>query len=105
MRFILRGPARDYISLAFLWLIVHALPWFWLADGRHFHWEIVEAKKLLEYGFWARKGAILSYGMYAGILPHPGDFNYVNHPYPILWLYTLLYLLFGKVGPYALIGV
>src|SRR6185369_11013594 len=98
-------PQRDYLYLTLFYLAVQALPWIWLGDGRHFHWEIIQAKKLMDYGFLARKGAVLTYGAYAGILPNPGDFNYVNHPLPILWLYTLLYALFGKAGDYALVGI
>ena len=46
----------------------------------------------------------MSPGMYVGLFSNPAEFNYVNHPYPIIWLYALLYWAFGKLGMYLLIA-
>ncbi|TAK93978.1 MAG: hypothetical protein EPO07_17425 [Verrucomicrobia bacterium] len=65
--------------------------------------ETWQAKKLLEYGFWHRHGAaILSPGTDTGILPNPELFNRSHHPYPIMWVYTLLYTFAGAAGGAAL---
>lgn len=104
MRICLQRPYREYCGLAIVWLTVHALPLTWLNTGRYYHFEVIQARKLLEYGFWARKGAILYNGWNVGVLPNPADHNYVNHPYPIFWLYTFLYWLFGQVGLYAYVA-
>jgi hypothetical protein len=104
MRIAVRRPSRDFVLLALLWLVIHSPVWFWLAEGRNYIWDIAQAKKLLDYGFWARKGAIMEHASYFGILPNPSDFNYVDHPYPIFWLHALLYKFFGSAGPYALVA-
>jgi hypothetical protein len=102
----LQSRSRGYFLLGSLWVITHALPLLWLANERLFHMEIVQAKKLLDYGFWARKGALLAAGGWCnGMLANPGDHNYVNHPYPIWWLYTLLYWLSGKIGVYSFVAL
>jgi hypothetical protein len=90
--------------LILLWLAVQALPFSWLATGHYYHNEISEARKVLDYGFWARKGAYLYTEWSVGRLPNPWEHNYVNHPYPIEWLYTLLYWILGKAGIYALVA-
>jgi hypothetical protein len=59
-------------------------------------WEVWEAKKLLEYGFVERQGAIINNHYMTGRVPEPAMFNYTNHPYPILWLDTLAYALGGQ---------
>src|ERR1041385_462210 len=102
MRTFWHGPARGCVLLCLVWLCANALPLVWLAGGRYDHWEVVEARKLLDYGFWARHGAMLDAGTYVGRLANPGDYNYAHHPYPLFWLDTLLYWLFGKVGVYTL---
>ena len=61
--------------------LLHAQPWS--------YWEVWEAKKLNEYGFFERRGALLDTHYLAGILPHPEKFNYVNHPAPIHWVNML----------------
>ena len=96
---------REYGLLTLVWFAVHALPLYWLTEGRNYTGEIVQSRTLLDYGFWARKGAYLTGIMSAGIVPNPADFNYTNHPYPIVWLYTLLYWLFGPAGDFALIAL
>ena len=58
-----------------LFPLLQAQPWS--------YWEVSEAKKLNEYGFFERRGALLDYHYLAGVLPHPEKFNYVNHPAPI----------------------
>jgi len=105
MRFRLRSPVGEYVSLAFLWLATRILPFLWFTDGRHCIWEVLQVEKLLQYGFWARKGAFLGPCMYFGILPNPADYNYVNHPYPIFWLYALLHWLTGQAGLLAIMAL
>ena len=70
--------------------LLHAQPWS--------YWEVFEAKKLSEYGFWERRGALLDVHYLTGVLPHPEKFNYVNHPAPIHWVNLLIYQGFGDWG-------
>src|SRR5215475_11284442 len=81
------------LSCCFLWLVTRALALCW-QDPR-FLWEVWEAKKLLDYGFWDRSGAILHQFWMTGIVADPSKFNYTHHPYPVLWLYTLAYYVGG----------
>ncbi len=73
-----------------LFPLLHAQPWS--------YWEVFEAKKLSEYGFLERKGALLDAHYLTGVLPHPEKFNYVNHPAPIHWVNMLIYQGFGDWG-------
>src|SRR5256885_3898129 len=98
MRYKWRGLSGEYASLTLLWVCTRILPLIWFTDGRHCIWEVLQVRKLLEYGFWSRKGAILASLMYFGILPNPADYNYVNHPYPIFWFYAMIHWLTGPVG-------
>jgi hypothetical protein len=68
-------------------------------------WEIWEAKKLLEYGFWERKGAIVDWHFMTGRVAEPWLFNYTNHPYPALWMLTTIYYVFGGMGVIALTAI
>jgi hypothetical protein len=95
----------DYFLLSFVWLLVHFLPFYWLAEGGYYHWDVVQVRKLLDYGFWERGGAILASGFYVGMVSDPASHNYVNHSYPIFWVYSFLYWLFGKGGLYFLSGL
>ena len=70
--------------------LLHAQPWS--------YWEVWEAKKLSEYGFFERRGALLDAHYLTGVLPHPEKFNYVNHPAPIHWVNMLIYQGFGDWG-------
>ncbi len=85
-----------WISLAALWLVTRiyplaqAIPWT--------YWEVWEAKKLLEYGWLERAGGIVEIHFMTGHLFHPEAFNYVNHPYPILWLLTAIHWMAGEWG-------
>jgi hypothetical protein len=40
-----------------------------------------------------------------GIRPDPWAFNYTDHPYPILWLYTLIYYLAGAGGVFMTVAL
>jgi len=62
--------------------LLQAQPWS--------YWEVFEAKKLSEYGFFERRGALLDVHYLAGVLAHPEKFNYVNHPAPIHWVNMLV---------------
>ena len=73
-----------------LFPLLQAQPWS--------YWEVFEAKKLSEYGFLERKGALLDAHYLTGVLPHPEKFNYVNHPAPIHWINLLIYQGFGDWG-------
>ena len=70
--------------------LLHAQPWS--------YWEVFEAKKLSEYGFLERKGALLDVHYLTGVLPHPEKFNYVNHPAPIHWVNMLVQRGIGDWG-------
>jgi hypothetical protein len=58
-----------------------------------------QCKKLLEYGFFKRGGAIIDIWFSTGLLAHPSYFNYTNHPYPIYWLFALLQYISGPWAP------
>ncbi|MBM3892173.1 MAG: glycosyltransferase family 39 protein, partial [Verrucomicrobia bacterium] len=77
-----------------VWLLTRAYPLSQTVPWTT--WEVWEAKKLLEYGFVERQGAILNPHFMTGRLPDPAKYNYVNHPYPILWLDALAYGLGGQ---------
>lgn len=93
-----RSPSNwlPYLLIALVWLVTRAYP-FWRTEP-WFYWEVGEAKKLLEYGFAARGGAMIDNHFMTGLLAEPWKFNYVNHPYPILWFDTLVYYLAGGSG-------
>jgi len=88
----------NLLIVAAVWAAVRAFPFTRVSPL--FEWEVWEAKKLLDYGFWARSGGILDNYFMTGRLAHPWQFNYTNHPYPIIWLFALLYSL---GGPWALV--
>ncbi len=54
------------------------------------------ARKLLEYGFAERGGALMAPPFMAGHFPYPNDLNYTNHPYPMVWLFTGLFAIGGE---------
>jgi len=89
-------PSTAYTLIAVVWLLTRAysftqtVPWQF--------WEIWEARKLLDYGFLARQGGIIEWHFMTGMLDSPEKFNYVNHPYPILWIFTLFYHFLGEWG-------
>lgn len=60
--------------------------------------EVWNAHKLLDYGFFERKGARLSPSSWSGQLPNPAAFNYTHYPLPMLWVYTLIYSFAGAWG-------
>lgn len=69
-----------------LWLVV--LPWT--------AWEVWQVRKLGEYGWWARRGALLDWDFMTGTISDPARFNYVHHPYPMVWFQGLLAALGGE---------
>src|SRR5438105_6318678 len=94
-------PARHrsagaLIGITLAWLISR-LPAFFNALPEY-EWDIWEPRKLLEYGFWRRGGALINVHYMAGQVSNPEVFNYVDHPYPIFWLYTLIYRFFAGWG-------
>ena len=84
------------VFLAILWALTRA--WPMAQSVPWIYWEVGVAKKLLEYGFLERAGAVLDIHFMTGHLPHPERFNYVNHPYPIHWLNTAIYAVGGGWG-------
>ncbi len=82
-----------YFALMLLWIVsriaVASQCEFWS------QWEIFQARKLLEYGFWERSGALTWMHVMTGTMPHPEDLNSSTHPYPGVWMYTALYALGG----------
>jgi hypothetical protein len=97
-----RPSILGIISLCLIWLAARPVA-FWMANPM-FQWDIWSANKLLEYGFWERGGAIIDFHFMTGRVPDPWLFNYANHPYPILWLYTLIYYYCGGAGVIALVA-
>jgi hypothetical protein len=87
-----------YLLVTIVWMITRAYP---LSQAQpRAYWEVAEAKKLLEYGFSERHGAIINIHFMTGMMPEPWKYNYVNHPYPILWFDTFIYWL---GGPWAVL--
>ncbi|MDD5260565.1 MAG: hypothetical protein PHD76_01830 [Methylacidiphilales bacterium] len=77
-------------GLVRIYPLSRAVPWSF--------WEIWEAGKLLDYGFWNRMGALVDWHYSTGFLNEPYRFNYANHPYPILWFCTAIYYMAGGWG-------
>jgi hypothetical protein len=61
-------------------------------------WEMLNAKKLLEYGFLERGGATLISPMMTGHLAYPQDGTLVDHPYPTIWLFLPVYIIGGTTA-------
>ena len=101
----IRDGKPGLLAIALLWMASRALPLYWVFSQleRKFDFEVPQVKKILEYGFWARKGAMINTDFVTGLSVNPG--NYVNHPFPIIWLYTLLYRLGGEVAIYIFLAV
>ncbi|MCE9608916.1 MAG: hypothetical protein K8R23_01685 [Chthoniobacter sp.] len=85
-----------YLLIALVWLVTRAYPMSRVEP--QLDWQVWESKKLLEYGFAERQGGIIDVHYMTGRVTDPGKFNYVNHPYPILWLDTLAYYVCGEWG-------
>jgi len=86
------------LSIIVIWSLARIYPAIKIEPRMGF--EIWQAYKLLDYGFWARHGATLGMGSDTGILPNPDAFNYTHHPFAIMWLYALIYAL---SGPWAVV--
>lgn len=97
MRIRLTSPTRwPYLLVAIVWAITRIYP---LSQAQPWtDWEVAEAKKLLQYGFSERHGAIINIHFMTGMVSEPWKHNYVNHPYPILWFDTIVYSLAGPWG-------
>jgi hypothetical protein len=93
-------PLVAYGAICIAWLLTRAFSFLQSVPWQY--WEIWEARKLLEYGFWARHGGIINVHFMTGLLAEPEKFNYVNHPYPILWVFTFFYYLFGAWGAFIM---
>jgi|ERR1044071_458438 hypothetical protein len=90
-------PVRTaLLSLIVVWVLLRIYP-IMHAEGWT-NWEVWQARKLLDYGFFNRAGAALPSVYMTGRMPHPEDFNYTNHPYPMLWVYTAIYALGGPAA-------
>ena len=80
-------------ALVLIWIVTRIVPAlhcdFWT------QWDIFQARKLCEYGFLSRAGALTSPPVMAGLLPFPSVFNYSNHPYGMVWIYTAVYAVGG----------
>ena len=87
---------KPWLLLALVWALTRAVPLSQVVPETY--WEVCEAKKQLEYGFFATKGAIINIHYMAGRVAEPERFNYVNHPYPILWADTLACWVGGPWG-------
>src|SRR6187402_2240888 len=87
-------PALPYLALTLLWVVVRIVPVthceFWA------QWDIWQARKLNEVGFWTQKGAVTPPPAMFGHLPYVADVTYTHHPYLGLWTYAALYALGGS---------
>jgi hypothetical protein len=61
-------------------------------------WEVVEARKLNEYGWTQRQGALLDWHYLTGVISNPERFNYPNHPAPIHWVNMIAQKIAGDWG-------
>ena len=77
-------------ALTRMWPMTQAETWS--------YWEIFEARKLNEYGWSERQGALLDVHYLTGVVPHPELHNYPNHPAPIHWVNMLFEGMFGDWG-------
>ncbi len=84
------------LTIAAVWFLLRLFPWSQMHIWTY--WEVQEAKKILEYGFWERHGAFINVHFMTGLLERPESFNYVNHPVLLFWMDTLLYWIFGGAG-------
>ncbi len=60
--------------------------------------EMIQIRKMLDYGFVERRGIVVQVMETTGRLAHPEKFNYVHHPLLRNWPYAALYHWFGAVG-------
>ncbi len=60
--------------------------------------ELIQIKKMLDYGFVKTHGIVPYNHAMTGRLTHPEAFNYTHHPLPRTWLYAATYHLFGGFG-------
>ncbi len=77
-------------ALTRAWPLAMAEPWS--------YWEVFEARKLNEYGWFERRGALLDVHYLTGLVPHPELHNYPNHPAPIHWVNMIVQRSLGDLG-------
>ena len=97
---------KPWLLIALAWVLTRAIPLSQVVPGTF--WDVGVTKKQLEYGFFATKGAIINTHYMFGRVAEPARFNYVNHPYPILWCNTLACWLGGEwavIAYTALLGL
>jgi len=91
-----RDNLKPYLLISLAWTLSRLYP---LANAVPLSfWEVWEAKKLMEYGFLERHGAVINWHFMTGHLENPEMFNYINHPLPMIWLDTGIFHLFGGWG-------
>ncbi len=93
---LLKSRSLALLSLLVLWALVRVYPITRIEPL--ISWEVWQAHKMLDYGFWARRGAMILALPEAGIVANPAAFNFTHHPYPYQWLCTLLYSMCGPLG-------
>jgi hypothetical protein len=89
---------KPFFLIGIVWLVSRALVLLVIQSRIPFYWEVYEIKKLLDYGFLSRAGALVNIQYLPGHLSNPEVFNYVNHPYPIMWVFALAYRILGPPG-------
>jgi len=77
-------------ALTRAWPFAVAEPWS--------YWEVFEAQKLNNYGWFERRGALLDFHYLTGVVPHPQLHNYPNHPAPIHWVNMIVQRGLGDWG-------
>src|ERR1700737_1961073 len=88
----------QFFFLGTVWLVSRILVLLLIQPRIPLYWEVFEIKKLWEYGFLHRAGGLVNIQYLPGHLSNPEVFNYVNHPYPIIWVFALVYHFLGVTG-------
>jgi hypothetical protein len=60
--------------------------------------EMLQIRKMLDYGFFERQGIVMFPEVSFGKLAHPEKFNYTHHPFPRSWWYAGVCHFFGALG-------
>lgn len=88
--------ARVLLLLTVVWALTRLVAW--TNANPQVSWDIWEARKLHDYGFANRLGAMVNYHYLPGMLSNPEAFNYVDHPAGAVWIYYAIYPFLGTTG-------
>ena len=91
-----KASAKVLLLIAAVWALTRLLAW--MHYDPQLSWDVWEARKLHEYGFWNRMGALLHINVLNGMVSDPAQFNYVDHPAGPIWIYYLIEAVAGSYG-------